>query len=464
MKSRVFTKAMSAAICLPLAMAAFVGCSDDEVNNNQNGENIPSKEVVGGERLSLASLTQEKKSNISARTNGFSWKMLSEVAKQKGNANNTFLSPLSLAIDLGMLQNGANGDTYTEIVNSIGLQDFSSSEVNSYFSSIISDLQKADPTVDLNVANIIYYNNNLVSELNPDFTKFITTSYEAPVKGGAMDQSTVDEVNQWCNEQTKGTIPHIIDRFSNNCIIALLNAIYLKGDFTNKLMPTTGKQVFQNGENKDVFQYGITTMRNMSYFEDSELQYCEIPLGGKAFNVFFALPKEGKNAIGTADNLASNWNKMIQNLSDTLVYFTAPQFKTELEIKGDSMTHVMGALGIKTMFDEKEADLRGCITSKDFYPYTDILNLYVGNVAQKTHFEISTDGVKASAATIIEVVAKVTSTEPVVIPDHVVMNVNHPFVFGIREASTGTILFNGICNDPTLMEIDNENELNNIPF
>jgi len=462
MKNRVFTKAMSAAICLPLAMTAFVGCSDDEVNNNQNGENIPSKEIVGGERLSLASLTQEKKSNISARTNGFSWEMLSEVAKQKGNTKNTFLSPLSLAIDLGMLQNGANGDTYTEIVNSIGLQDYSSSEVNSYFSSIISDLQKADPTVDLNVANIIYYNNNLVSALNPDFTKFITTSYEAPVKGGAMDQSTVDEVNQWCNEQTKGTIPNIIDRFSNNCIIALLNAIYLKGDFTNKLMQTIGKQYFQNGEDKDVFQYGITAMRKMSYFENSDLQYCEIPLGNKAFNVFFVLPKEGKNAVGTAGNLASNWDKMIQNLSDTLVDFTAPQFKTELEIKGDTMRRAMGALGITTMFDEKMADLRGLLTPKDLSP--DILNLYVGNVAQKTHFEISPEGVKASAATIIEVVEKVISPEPVVIPEHVVMNVNHPFVFGIREASTGTILFNGICNDPTLMEIDNKNELSNIPF
>lgn len=454
MKNRLFTKAISAAICLPLAMTVFVGCSDDDVNNNssQNGEDNQSKDVIGGERLTIASLTQEKKSNISARTNGFSWKMLSEVAKKRGNAENTFLSPLSLAIDLGMLQNGANGDTYTEIVNSIGLQDFSSSEVNAYFSNVISDLQKADPTVDLNVANIIYFNNTMVNALNPDFTKFITSSYEAPVKGGAMDQSTVDEVNQWCNEQTKGTIPSIIDKFDSNCIIALLNAIYLKGDFTTKLTSTFGKG-FKNGNGEEVFQDRIAALRNMSYFEDSKLQYCEIPLGNKAFNVFFALPKEG-DVVGTSDYLASNWSNMIKNLSDTLVSFSAPRFKTELEIKGDDMKEVMGTLGMTTMFDEEKADLKECLTPTDFFPYTPILNLYVGNVAQKTHFEISTDGVKASAVTIIEVIAKMSSAGPVETPEFVVMDVDHPFAFGIREASTGAILFNGICNDPTLMKID----------
>ena len=74
----------------------------------------------------------------------------------------------------------------------------------------------------------------------------------------------------------------------------------------------------------------------------------------------------------------------------------------------------------------------------DFSGISDV-RLYISSVIHKTFVEVNEEGTEAAAVTAAEMIT--TSIEPPSIPvDYVV---NKPFVFAIREKSTGVILFIG---------------------
>jgi len=72
----------------------------------------------------LINLTVKQREKAEA-DNSFAFKIFREVSKQE-NAN-TFFSPLSLNMALGMLYNGSSGNTRIEMVKALGLDNFSES-------------------------------------------------------------------------------------------------------------------------------------------------------------------------------------------------------------------------------------------------------------------------------------------------------------------------------------------------
>lgn len=72
-----------------------------------------------------------------------------------------------------------------------------------------------------------------------------------------------------------------------------------------------------------------------------------------------------------------------------------------------------------------------------------IQNPQVNSVIHKTHIEVSEKGAVAAAVTGAVVIPLMGTTLEV-------MNINHPFLFFIRDKTTGAILFGGRVNEPTL--------------
>lgn len=90
-------------------------------------------------------------------------------------------------------------------------------------------------------------------------------------------------------------------------------------------------------------------------------------------------------------------------------------------------------LGITEIFG-KNADLSGIINS-DQSPHID-------NVVHKTRLEINEQGSIAAAATAAMVIPLMGSSTAR-------MNIDHPFLFFIRDVETGIVLFEGRVNDPS---------------
>lgn len=97
-----------------------------------------------------------------------------------------------------------------------------------------------------------------------------------------------------------------------------------------------------------------------------------------------------------------------------------------------SLPDTLVKLGIVTAFDPDLADLSGIDGARD---------LFVDKAVHKAMITVDEDGAEAAAATGIGV-GDASAPEP--------FRADHPFVFAIYDAVTGSILFMGRVTDPTM--------------
>ena len=77
------------------------------------------------------------------RTNEFTFNLTSLVCKNS-DKKNIILSPLSASIMLGMVMNGADGETLQQMQRALGFEGLTQAEINEWYKSLIELL----PTLD----------------------------------------------------------------------------------------------------------------------------------------------------------------------------------------------------------------------------------------------------------------------------------------------------------------------------
>ncbi len=66
---------------------------------------------------------------------------------------NVFISPLSASMSLGMMLNGAGGETFQAMGNTLGLTGLSVAGTNAAYKALVEFLVQLDPSVEFRVAN-----------------------------------------------------------------------------------------------------------------------------------------------------------------------------------------------------------------------------------------------------------------------------------------------------------------------
>ena len=82
------------------------------------------------------------------------------------SAENIFISPLSISVALGMTMNGANGETYNQMRNTLNFEGLSQDEINAGYQSLIRLLVDADPKVKMQIANSVWIRSSLINLKN----------------------------------------------------------------------------------------------------------------------------------------------------------------------------------------------------------------------------------------------------------------------------------------------------------
>ena len=145
------------------------------------------------------------------KNNAFALKLFTETAKMQS----TVISPLSVTYLMAMLANGADGETRQQIMSTIGASDADINAMNALYHSIMEKQSRLDKATDINVANYIAVNKNI--KLNDAFTKAMKELYLSGVESlDFTSPKTTKTINTWCNKQTKGMIPSIIDNTDPN--------------------------------------------------------------------------------------------------------------------------------------------------------------------------------------------------------------------------------------------------------
>ena len=409
------------------AVAASILCCNYSCNkdNTPIQEDFP-EDVNLFDPIELT-VKQGEKANADNR---FAFNIFKEVSALKGV--NTFFSPLSLNMALGMLYNGASGGTRTEMAEVLGMADFTETEINEYYQKMTQALLKIDPLTDISIANSIWYRDWL--PVKQPFIDINQTYFDAVVK--ALDFSkpdAADTINKWCAEKTKDKIKEIIENPINDGVMMyLMNTLYFKSKWYSEFNKMQTKQddfTKTNNQKEKVNMMQQTAV--FPYYADKRLQCVEMPFGNRAFSMVAILPANDMNIDEFINNFNdSKWQNIINNLRKKNVWLKLPRFKIECDIPlNDPVMNV----GIKRIFS-------GGFGNISDFP------LAVSKIKQKTFVEVNEKGAEAVAVTVIEMVTTCDLEGPTIIP--VSFFANRPFLYLIKEKSTGTILFIGRMDAP----------------
>lgn len=170
----------------------------------------------------------------------------------------------------------------------------------------------------------------------------------------------------------------------------------------------------------------MTQKSNYGYSEDDICSYLELPYGNEAFSMVAVLPNEGKSIEDAVESMNSqSWSEALGKMYSGEVEVFMPRFKFEAEYKLHE--NILPQMGVLDAFDLYIADFSGINSDK---------NLFISEVKHKTFVEVNEEGTEAAAVTSVGIGD--TSSGP-----GMVFRMDKPFLFVIKEQSTGIILFMG---------------------
>lgn len=365
----------------------------------------------------------EKKVN---QDNDFAFGLLKKTITSSGETN-VFISPLSVSIALGMARNGANGQTKSEIETALKMSDMSSNDINEYYRLMQTSLPAVDPTTKLSIANSLWYKTGF--PVKQDYLKVNSDYFGAYIKALDFKQLwAVDTINNWCAKKTNNLIKKPLDQIPEDAVMYLVNAIYFKGIWRKHFDTKNTKEADFTTEAGNKVKVNMMYQKDtFAYAADSYAQYLDMPYGNKAFSMTVILPLEGKTTDDVLNNMnAVYWNDLLNRMSNKEVEVYMPRFKNQNKF---ILNEPLKNMGMKTAFT----------VNADFRNIADT-DLMISRVIHDTYIELTEEGTEAAAVTIIEIMTTSMPVEPPVIP---VFRVNKPFVYVIREKSTGVILFAG---------------------
>lgn len=401
-------KTIHTSVTVMILLFAFAGfltsCSDPEI---KPAGDIPLKAGM------------EKKV---VQDNDFSLDLLRQTISMS-NDENVFISPLSMSMALGMVRNGAVGITRTELEQALKMNGLSNDEINEYYKIMREGLLSIDPKTQLKIANSIWYRNGF--PIKDEFLQVNRTFFNAEVKSLDFTSSdALDIINNWCANATNNLIKKPLNQISPDAMLYLINAIYFKGIWVKQFDPKKTYEADFHAEDGSKTRVDMMTQKDsFLYAEDERAQYIDLPYGNKAFSMTILLPKENITTSQLLENLtAEEFSRIFESLRMQEVSLYLPKFKMENKYE---MKDPMMALGMKLAFTD----------SADFSDISDI-KLLISRIIHSTYVEVDEVGTEAAAVTIVEF-------ETTSMPMNPYFVANKPFIFLIREKSTGVILFAG---------------------
>ena len=359
----------------------------------------------------------------------FAFQLFKQVNNAETEEPNWMISPLSASYALGMMANGANGNTLDEIKKVLEYENASMDELNAYHKMLTETLVDLDNSTQIGIANSLWLKNGF--SVKNAYVDAINAAYDADVEYlKSSGKESADAINSWCAEKTDNLISKIWDNpIPDDFKMLFVNALSFKGTWKTPFNKSfTKKNEFINGDGSvtevDMMYLG---REQFKYADDDNWKVLEFPYGNEAFAMVVFLPAEGVSLENERCQLTGAdwkiWNEKLYELSTNSVDVKLPRF--EMNYHKD-MIEVLKAMGIKDAFEAERADFSLLASDPTF------VNLF----KQHTYLKVDEKGTKAAAVTLGGNMDYAGGSETKFI-------VNKPFLYFIKEKSTNTILFMG---------------------
>ena len=396
-------------------LLSLLGCSDN-AEEPIIDEGDGSATVVEFTDADVALAKQLSKFNIDF------FKAVNEVSAPD---ENVVVSPLSASLLLSMLANVSDENTSAEIAKAIGTDNVAG--LNELSAKYLTILPKVDKTTAMNFANSLWYQKDYT--LNPVFDSVLGEYYSADTLARQLqtnDPTVVAEINNWVSDKTEKLIDKIIDYLDPQAYTVMVNALYFKGAWANPFEADETEKKEFNGVS------GTTTVDMMHklglqhYRIADKYSTVMMEFGKGSFEAIMLLP----DSDVTLDEILNSevlYELGEMRFTDDMVDFSFPKFKAEPAKL--NLDDALSSMGITTIGNWQ-----------DYSVFTTPVNAF-SSIFQKSTIEFKEKGAEGASVTWGQMVGTAgPDGGEVVIPE---INFNRPFMFFVRETTTGAMLFAG---------------------
>ncbi len=343
------------------------------------------------------------------------------------DTENDLVSPLSAALCLGLIANGANGNTLAQLESLFGMDiDAFNQATYAYTSSLHNDKDSQ-----VQIANSIWIKEGSLN-IRPAFLQTNADFYGAQAYSAPFDNTTLQDINNWCYNKTKGKINKILEQIDPGSVMYLINAL----DFDAKwATPYEESDIlsatFHNYDESTTEVDMLCSTQYNSYLSNKYAIGFTRPYLGGNYSFVGMLPNEGVDIYDYVQSLnGETWRSTLQNASDTTVFARMPEFEYETDML---LNDALKALGVTDMFDG----------SADFSKMDETTNLYCDFIKQKTFIQVDRKGTKAAAIT-MGGMKETSLPHPI---ESVYITLDRPFLYAIVDNATALPLFIGIVTN-----------------
>ena len=349
-------------------------------------------------------------------------KMTDKISAEDSGKNIMF-SPTSLNFALGMIAEGAKGETKEALSAYLGTNDFAS-----YAKEYLDKIQAYNTEDEsygyqskVKIADAVWVDDGLT--LQEKFKNTVSDSFGAEVEAVdfSAEEETCDIINSWCDKNTEGLIPKIItpDLINDNTGLCLTNSLYFESGWSGEPWNVSDtEETF--GENEKT---KYMTCTGDQYYENDK---------ATAFGRDYA---NGLSFIGILPNDEGDFT--LEDLDIGGLLKSNPEYD-EVDCKmpklnfetSTVLNDMLSSLGLDNIFSSN-ADFSGIADQ----------NVNVDTILQKTKLELDENGTKAAAVTAVtmECMSAAVEDEPII----KTVELTRPFAFLIYDRNNDEVLFIG---------------------
>jgi serpin B len=448
-----------------LAVSIFSGCSSKPAPTPIAGSTDTKFAVIASDvpRELNPSVPQSDLNELSRGNSDFAFDLYKQLKSGRGNL---FFSPYSISMDMAMLYAGTRGQSEKDIATAFHFtldqarlhpamnaldQELQTRGKGPFYPEVEKEIN--EPLFQFDTANALWGPSK--DDYLQDYIDLIARNYGADLctlDFSADQASCLQVINDWVNRKTNGKIQAMLGPgdIKPKTVVVLTNAAYFKARWEypfNEKKTAPGwfhpplrlpervpmmeyhdqstEFLYSSGENWQAF--------NLSYDLDGLGlgSFTYEPSGGfvrgQDLSMIVILPNPGKLEDFERSFDRSKLESIIDAFEPSGLHLFFPKFAFSWK---KSLKNELSVLGMGGVFDN--VDVSGMLKKPE--------GIWIDDVIHGAYVSVDEKGTEAAAGTGIEEV-KGDSVQ-------VELKVDHPFIFVIRDNSTGTILFMGRVMNP----------------
>jgi serpin B len=390
---------------------------------------------------------------LAAGNNAFAFDLYQAL---RDGEENLLYSPYSLSVAMAMVYAGARGETEQQMADTLHFE-LPQERLHPAFNALGLELDSRSHAAtreasgenveksgfELNIANAVWGQAGYT--FLPEYLDLLALNYGAGVRLVAFQAdplAAADAINQWVSEETEGRIRDILDRLGRDTILVLTNAIYFDAAWALPFDEADTRDepfyLLDGNEEKVPLMH---QRDDFLYTEGDGYQAIQLPYENRNIAMMILLPREGRFRE-IEERLTGDWvQSVVFGFSEHDVILTMPKFSFETPVL--DLVQTLGAMGMPDAFSQSDADFSAVA---QLQPGEVIC---ISRVLHKAFIEVDEKGTEAVAAVVvIEELTIVEAIDAPTEPPPIIMKIDRPFIFLIRDIKTNTILFVGRVMNP----------------